>query len=243
MQPSPLHPLQTQGRFRDAHIERQATSLLNSNPREQWRQVAVTNREAEEWVQEEALVCLLRTYQRRGETDNAWRLAEVLLQRTVPFLNRHISVWHLPPHYVEECIRDTQEQLLNDMFNLSAKAEFWEIRFWLCLKRRLLNVIQHYKRITEAEFHPTDTLEDGEQGEDSISRIPDSKSLPLANRALIADALAQLKEQERIAFTLFHSEDWGQQEIAERLGVSERTVRNLLTRAEKRLAEWRTMAN
>ncbi len=244
MQHPLLPPLQTEGRFREARIEQQANALLGVSPREQRRLASLVNREAEEWVQEETLVCLLRALYRQGDRDSAWKFAEILVQRTAGFLARHTAVWHLPPRHIEECIRDTQEQLITELFNLSASAEFWEIRFWLCLKRRLLNVIQRYKRITEMEYHPNDAVtEEDEQTVDRLAALPDMKTLSSSARAEISDALAQLKEQERIAFYLFHYEDWGQQDIAERLQVSERTVRNLLTRAEKRLAEWREMAN
>lgn len=243
MQHPILTPLQTEGRFREAHIEQQAYALLKTGRLERWRLVSLTNREAEEWVQEETLVCLLRTYYRQGDRESAWRFAEILIQRTAAFLSRHTAVWHLPPHYVEECIRDTQEQLISALFNLSANAEFWEVRFWLCLKRRLLNVIQKYKRITEVEFHPNDSANEEEPTIDKLATLPDKRVLSSDARAEIADALAQLKVEERVAFYLFHYEDWGQQDIADQLQVSERTVRNLLTRAERRLAEWRSMAN
>lgn len=244
MQRPALPPLQTEGRFREARIEQQAKTLLNVAPRERWRRAALPDRESEEWVQEETLACLLRVCHRDGDSESAWKFAEILIQRTAGFLARHTAVWRLPLRHAEECIRDAQEQMITELFNLSAKAEFWEVRFWLCLKRRLLNVIQRYKRIADMEFHPDDSLADGdERGEDRIASIADKKATPFSTRAEIADAMAQLKEQERIAFYLFHYEDWGQQDIAERLQVSERTVRNLLARAEKRLAEWREMAN
>ena len=175
----------------------------------------------------------------QGAQEEAWRVAEVLVERAGGFLNRQIAVWHLYPHHAEECLRDALDSLLLDLFNVGEKAEFYEVRFWFCLKRRLLNLVQKYKRIKETEVHPHDSLSDEREGEEALLRMPDLKTQPLQVQVEVAEGLAQLRDQERAAFVLYHFEDWSQQEIAMRLSVSERTVRNLLTRAEKRLAEWR----
>ena len=63
--------------------------------------------------------------------------------------------------------------------------------------------------------------------------------LPAPERVEVREALRALPEQERRAFVLYHYEDWPQDEIAQTLGVTDRTVRNLLVRAQKRLEEWR----
>lgn len=239
MQNSLLQPLRSVGRYREEHVEQQVLRLLGSDSRAVWGQVLQKDRSASDWIQEEALVCLLRIRLRNEERQEAWRIAEVLMERVGGFLSRQISVWHLATHHVEECIRDVQDTLLLDLFQEGEKAEFYEVRFWLCLKRRFLNTVQKYRRITEAEVHPNDFATSEGEGEDALLRMPDLKTLSAQTQIEIEEGLAQLKTQERVAFVLYHFEDWSQQEIANRLGVSERTVRNLLTRAEKRLVEWR----
>ena len=58
-------------------------------------------------------------------------------------------------------------------------------------------------------------------------------------RVEVREALRVLPEQERRAFVLYHYEDWSQEQIAEALQITDRTVRNLLMRAQKRLEAWR----
>lgn len=234
-----LQPLRSTGRYREEQVEQQVLRLLGTDSRAIWGQVLQKDRYAPDWIQEEALVCLLRIWLRTGAREEAWRVAEVLIERVGGFLNRQISVWHLSQHHAEECIRDVQDTLLLDLFQEGEKAEFYEVRFWLCLKRRFLNTVQKYRRIKEVEVHPNDYASTEQEGEDALLRMPDLKTLPPQMQVEIAEGLAQLKEQERAAFVLYHFEDWSQQEIADRLQVSERTVRNLLTRAERRLVEWR----
>jgi RNA polymerase sigma factor (sigma-70 family) len=234
-----LQPLRSEGRFRETHVEQQVQSLLHSDMRSIRSRIAIRDRGAKEWVQEETLVCLLRILHRKGDREGAWQVAEMLVERVAGFLSRHISLWHLAPHHAEECARDVQDQLLIDLFNEKEQAEFYEVRFWLCLKRRLLNVIQRYRRVGETELLSSSLHTSDEDTEDTILRLPDQSALSLQIQAEVVDALATLKVQERAAFVLYHKENWSQIEIAERLQVSERTVRNLLTRAEKRLSEWR----
>jgi RNA polymerase sigma factor (sigma-70 family) len=176
---------------------------------------------------------------RQGDTDSAWRIVEILSDRATRFIVRHVAAWHILPQHREDCIQDVQDLLLLDLVDTGSKAEFWEVRFWLCLKRRLINSVQKYRRIADIERYPNDFADEGEATEDPLAKIADSKTLPPQSHVEIAEALALLKEQERVAFVLTHLQGWSQQEIAECLQVSDRTVRNLLTRAEQKLAQWR----
>ena len=58
-------------------------------------------------------------------------------------------------------------------------------------------------------------------------------------RVLVQEALRILTQEQRITFILFHYEQWTQEEIAKYVKVTDRTVRNRLESAEKRLATWR----
>ena len=246
--PAPPHTtatltgFQTEGRTREPQVEAQVQRLLQTPLADFWRQARQPDRKAPGWVQEETLVCMLRIWQRsagRADKENAWEIADLLLERSARFVHQHVTCWKLSPQHIEDCKRDVQVQMLQDLFNDSRGCEFWEVRFWLCLKRRLLNIVQKYRSLAETEFAPP-TIEDDEgHTTDYFDRIAAPDPLPASERVEIREALRALPEQERKAFVLYHYEDWPQDDIAQSLGVTDRTVRNLLARAQKRLEEWR----
>jgi hypothetical protein len=170
-----------------------------------WRQAQQSDRHAADWIQEETLVYFLRQHHRRNEADTAWRLAEILIERSIKFIRRQVGVWKsLTQDNQEECIRDVMEQMILDLFNSEPNCEFWEIRFWLCLKRRLLNRAQKYRRQREFEVFPIEADNtDGEYDVERDGRFADMTALSPQTRAEINQALALLKDNERIAFVLF----------------------------------------
>lgn len=234
-------PLQTSGRAREVEVELQITQLLGSPSDLFWYRLKAEDRQEEDWIQEETLVYFLRFYHRKSDSNAAWRVAELLIERSAKYIRRQVAVWKsLTQDQQEECIRDVQEQMLLDLFNDQPNCEFWEVRFWLCLKRRILNRVQKYRRQREFEVDTAPTHdEDNEYQADRDSRFADTSALTPQQQAEIKAALATLKDNERIAFVLFYYHDWPQQDIANRLGVTDRTVRNLLTKAEARLKTWR----
>ena len=241
--PSGLAGFQTEGRTREPQVEAQVQRLLHTPQSAFWREARQPDRKSTEWVQEETLVCMLRIWNRsanRADKENAWQIADLLLERSARFVHQHVSCWRLSPQHVDDCKRDIQVQMLQDLFNDSRGCEFWEVRFWLCLKRRLLNIVQKYRGMAQAEFAPAPLEDEEGHATDYFERVADGETLSAQERVEVREALRVLPEQERKAFVLYHYEDWSQEQIAETLQVTDRTVRNLLSRAQKRLEEWRT---
>ncbi len=240
--PNALAGFQTEGRTREPQVEAQVQRLLRAPQSVFWRDARLPDRKAPEWVQEETLVCMLRIWQRssqRADKENAWQIADLLIERSARFIHQHVSCWKLSPQHVDDCKRDIQVQMLQDLFNDSRGCEFWEVRFWLCLKRRLLNIVQKYRGMAQAEFAPPPIEDEEGHTTDYFERTADSESLSAHERVEVREALRVLPDTERKAFILYHYEDWSQEQIAETLQVTDRTVRNLLSRAQKRLEEWR----
>ena len=238
-----LNRLQAEGRTREPHVEAQAQRLLNAPLAEFWHTARQPDRKAPDWIQEETLVCLLRAWNRsarKGDKETAWQIADLLIERSARFIHAQVSCWQLSPQHVDDCKRDVQIQMLQDLFNDSRGCEFWEVRFWLCLKRRLLNIVQKYRGVAQAEFAPVPVQDDEGHATDYFDKVADMEQLPAQTRVEVREALRLLTEQERAAFVLYHYEDWPQEQIALQLKVTDRTVRNLLTRAQNRLREWQT---
>jgi RNA polymerase sigma factor (sigma-70 family) len=187
----------------------------------------------------ETLVCMARERFGSGDDDVAWMIASELIDRNAATIFRNVRCWHLPPQHEEDCIRDIQMEALQSIRSREQNAEFWTVRFGLCLKRLTLNVIDRYAHIAAVErASDRDEAHDSSRLE-SIEPPAGAERLNAQERAEAREALALLAPDQRMAFVLYHYEQWDQREIAERLGKTDRTVRNLLRSAEETLESWR----
>ncbi|MBC8102435.1 MAG: sigma-70 family RNA polymerase sigma factor [Cytophagales bacterium] len=201
-------------------------------------------------LREETLVYFLREYDRRGDEETAWRIAELLIDRVSGHVARKLARWRLTPDEADDCARDLFAALCEALFSREAAAEFWEVRFWVCLDRRLWNLIEKRQAVRDNEQRPGDAfLEDA--GGESVSeeasvlgRLADSGPSP-ETLAEHQEALALLTENERLAVFLCHvegmpeeSDDPERLTAAKILGVTGRSVRNYLRRAEAKLRDW-----
>lgn len=233
-----LRPLQSPGRTREPAVEAQIARYLNSPPALLWRHAAVRDHHDPDWVQEETLVALLRIRQREDDRDAVSRALEILIARTAPKIARQIHAWRIPPQHVEDCIGEIQTQMIEALVSDTKSHEFWEVRFWVCLERRLQTVARRYRNQADqiADLSPPEDSEGRDT--DPLDRLPDSGAITPHQWAEYHEALSLLTERERCAFVLFRGEQWKQSEIAELLGVTDKTVRNLLHRAAERLRGW-----
>jgi RNA polymerase sigma factor (sigma-70 family) len=232
-----LAPLPS-GRKRDAHVERQIAHWVDHTPAQMVRG-AKGNPESFDYPQEETLVYLLRHCHRTGQMEAAFQLLEILIERSARIINHIVYRWRMTPTEREDCKQQAYAQMCEALFSNDRKDEFWEIRFGLCLARKVKNILAKFGReqgneIPESQFGDED---DAPMLEREINRINLSGSSP-EKQVFLAEALASLKPEERIAFLMFHEQGHPQEEIARFLKVEDRTVRNYLRRAEKRLLEW-----
>lgn len=200
---------------------------------------------APERLREETLVYLLREYAERGDSELAWQLAERLTQRVSGHIARQLAKWRLPAEDADDVTRDLFALLFDALFSREASAEFWEVRFWVCLDRRLWNLVEKRQAVLDAQLTESDEESFGEgEGEARLTRLADTAPGP-ETLLQYGDALTVLAERERLAVYLKYieglpeeSEDPQRRTIAKILGVTGRSVRNYLRRAEQKLREW-----
>jgi DNA-directed RNA polymerase specialized sigma24 family protein len=232
--------------LRERRTEEEIVQLCGLSPRAR-REALIKDRPAGDplRLREETLVYLLREYARRGDEDQAWRLAERLVERVSGHIARQLAKWRLPVEDADDVTRDLFAILFEALFSREAAAEFWEVRFWVCLDRRLWNLVEKRQAVLDSRAAEL-SLEatGGEEGEARVNRIPDLAPGPEA-LAQYGEAIGQLAERERLAVYLKYieglpeeSEDPERQTIAKILGVTGRSVRNYLRRAEQKLREW-----
>jgi len=236
--------------IRETDVETQVRALSNLSARERRERLLAT---AQAWndagrLREETLVYFVREFAVRGDESMAWRIAEVLVDRTAAHVQRKLARWRLTPEDADDCTRDLFTALCEAVFDQSAAAEFWEVRFWVCLDRRLWNLIEKRQAVADSEIRPSDQTADDGEGEQDVdrlfARIADTGATPemMAERT---EALSLLTENERRAVYLCYieglpeeSEDPERPSAARMLGVTGRSIRNYLRRAKEKLMAW-----
>lgn len=203
-----------------------------------------------DYLQEETLVYWIREYFHRGDSGRAGDLAEILLERSVKLI--HSKLGRLGPDRALQAKHDVISDLFKDIFDLeSDRSDFLQVRFWLTLERRIINVFKQYIRDDNRAVPLSVPGEDDEIDEDDISkdleiREPTLTSSIVEQREVIRDALASIDEPFRTAFVLYYYEDWpieskdaGVLTISRYFKKTPRTIQNWLKRAEQALSEWR----
>jgi DNA-directed RNA polymerase specialized sigma24 family protein len=230
---------------REPEVEAQVRQLSRLPDRARRERLMTVDRAHPAFVREETLVYCLREYHARGDADAAWQIADLLAQRVASHIRRKLSRWRLSADDRDECARDLFAEICLALFDRGPAAEFWEVRFWVCLDRRLWNLAERRQTAADNELRLADR-EDGEEeaGVDPLAQVADTRPGP-ETLAEHRDALRTLTENERLALYLRYVEGWpeesenpDQPSVARVLQVTGRTVRNYLRRAEAKLRAW-----
>lgn len=180
----------------------------------------------------EAVVALLRMWAAQDEMDGAWRLAEILVRGIQPFLRKSLAryAW-LSPDAREDLARDLALRLYEEWFAGDGQHAFWEIRFWHCLRLRIIDLLRK-GRVAASDLVP------GAELIETMSGVSGGAlQQPDVDRIAALALLAKLDEPLRRTFVMKHYAQFTDDEIADVMGVSARTIRNWLQRARKSLSE------
>ena len=169
-----LRPL-TGGRYRTNEVEEQINWVLAMPAAEAGRRISETDGVDGPLLKEEALVYLLREYQRRCRPLEAGSVAQALLLRSAPRIARWVQ--HGMPHaaevHCEQCVEEIQTQMWVALQSDSPGCEFWEVAFWMCLKRRAMNSLDQFRRVAYAEVHPTIVSDETDQETSLLDLLPE----------------------------------------------------------------------
>jgi len=209
-------------------------------PTEFWRRAAITDFRDRDCPRLESLVYLLREFHRRGERDAAWRIIEILERRIAGTVTRYLArIYGLSVDQREEIIDDLVCTLYAEWLSAEPAHEFWEVRFQICLKRKMIDVVERHRRVMENEVSLSKPEDGEEETPDPLEQMPDYAAMDPQTAAIVMAALDSLEEPQRTAFYLYYAQQWSEESIARYLEVTDRSVRNYLRRAEASLAKWR----
>lgn len=221
-------------------IEREIAGVRDLDPAVLCRRIAVGDARAAGYVSSEVLVHLLRRAVRASVATGdpapvVDELASTLLRRAAVSLRGALR------GYPVQVADDLREEVLGRLALLLVDpgdaADFFEVRFNLALKRLRIDVCRARTRVDRWCAPAAETELDLDRFRDPARRLT-------AEQAVCArQALARLSEDERRALVLhwflgmpINARAAGDATLVAVLGVSERTVRNRLRRAEAKLA-------
>ena len=186
----------------------------------------------------EALVAGARALLKAGLEAEAWTVVDVIARRVASRTYRHLAVWGVAggSHH-EDVTRDIVHMTFESVLSTAPQNEFWECRFWTCFDRRVRTILRDFSHRRQSD-EPMDAAAD---------QVADAgvTAVDWTDNIAARDLLGRLPEPMRTAFYLKHYAGYKEesvdteQTISTMLGVSGRSVRNYLKKAEQLLSEWR----
>lgn len=236
---------------REVEVERQIREALDLSPAQLAERVAAREDDPG-CLNAETLAYLIRHYRRAGDERKVNDLSGALVRRCESYVAR--KLYHVGTALLEECRDQVVLRLFERLLDFeSDRGDFLQVRFWAFLNRLVTDVVSSYaglrdhiqESVSPAWVHGGE-LSEGDR-EEGVGYVPEPVSgIQVDTSLLVGEALATLEEPHRTVFVLRHYQGWpveskhpGDPTISGYFGVTSRTVRNWLTAAETRLAEWR----
>jgi DNA-directed RNA polymerase specialized sigma24 family protein len=221
------------------------------------RRAEIADRKADGYLQEEALVYLVRNSFLENGSDLYHALSRVLVDRCSDRVTYGLRSLH--SGWADDAFSDVFESLFAEICSTNGRSDFVQVRFWVVLNRTIIDVQRKYYRDQKDDnsfLHPNsflnsdeveqpgDDLEDVPSPGDEIPDDPRPSSVELAE--LKAEALQSLPEPIRTAFVLHHYEGWPIESmnpedwtLSKYYRKDPKTIRNWLHKAEVDLQVWR----
>lgn len=201
--------------------------------------------DAEDHLQEEALVYFMRLYRGRGDDDTVNELTEILLRRCTGYIKHWASVGDVD--MADDACSTVVEHLIMPILDLeSDRADYCQVRFWKALKRLAITTFRQFERERDrGEVTVALGREDDDPAPGALVDLP-APALSPQQRAEYREGLLILLEPHRTAFILRHYHNWPIEDrdptvptISSHFNVTPRTIRNWLAEANHTLALWR----
>lgn len=244
---------------RDAAVEKQIQSAIILTDEQIIANARIREKQADDYLQEEAIVYLIKM-SKQEENENLYNaLSNVLLERIghqVKYYFRSFSQGLKEDAYNEFLARLFQQILRTD-----GKGDFFQVKFWLALNGLAVTVFRRFqsreqrerKLLDPGEFSEREENNDGEEDTDDDFVEPE-RLIPGENRwslieqwSLIEEAMQNLEGDVREAYFLHHFLGWqietidpNESSVSDHFGKTPKTIRNWFHKADATLEKkWR----
>lgn len=225
---------------RAPEIENQIAECFRFSADELASRLKIEDYTSEDFLRPETLVCLLSL----ARAENLAQFENLISQRLFLLCRRRVRRMlrekFNDADFIEEAAHDIYADMINQCLERTEKSyDFWEVRFYQALTALVQNYLRKHAVKRQATLLFTDLSGDeerefGEKLEDARDFAKDFETKETSKKVL-----RRMPEDLRKIFILYFREKETQKAIAERLGVSDRTIRNKLEKIEEFLNEWR----
>lgn len=227
-------------------VEDQIRSGLGMDGADLCKRAKISKIEDKEFLQEEAIVYLVREYQDRGDFKGTGELLSVMIERIKSFVDKRVR-YPLAPQNVDECFQEVIHEVVIAILDLKTdKNDFAEVRFWRWLDRKTLVALRkHIKRQRIGARTESIDKQVAEHSDTSFVEVPDALrdgGIGSDDAAFILECLAQFDNNERTAYLLRHhaglqidSKNPHELTLSRYFGVSAKTIYNWLNEAQKKI--------
>lgn len=244
---------------RDVAVEKQIQSAIILTDERIIANARIREKEAEAYLQEEAMVYLIKMSKQEDNENLYNALSNILLERIehqVKFYLRSFDTG-----LKEDAYNELLARLFQHILRPDGKGDFLQVKFWLALNRLAITVFRRFqsrekrewKLLDPGEFSAREENDEGEEDADEDFIEPE-RLIPGENRwssveqwSLILEAMQNLDENVRRAYFLYHFLDWqietidpNESSVSDHFGKTPKTIRNWLHKADAALEKkWR----
>jgi len=226
---------------RESEIENQIIECLHLSETEFAARLVITNFKSENYLKGETLVCLLGIAQRENQFQIVDSTAEKLAKISEKIVRYFLRKRDFGENFIDEAVGEITSEMFVQILGRSVKSyDFWEKNFYVSLQRLTTNYLRKYgakARLTDT-FSELSNAENKEEF-DFESSLPKYETLTIEEKLEIKDIIGKMSDENRLIFIHYHADDWTQEQIAEILGVTARTVRNRLKQIGEFLRDFR----
>jgi hypothetical protein len=238
-------------------VETQIDWALTADPARVIECAHIHDHEAPGYLQEEALVYLIRYFRRMDREDLVATLSEILLRRCAKRINEHLK--SLEEDVREEAFRQVIVELFTPILDVeSDRGDYLQVRFWDVVTKRSVTAFNRAVsearrlrlslRMSELVGEEVDESEDAEAGPQAsaIREGVVARGISPEEYALLQAALGAVEEPFRTAFVLHYADGWqissnnpDEPTLSKLFNKTPRTIQNWLRHAEAVLKEWK----
>jgi RNA polymerase sigma factor (sigma-70 family) len=219
---------------KDPQTQAEIARLSKMTKNELLRCIRMQNHKEAGYPQTEALVYLYRQNLRNKDTCNSKEYHEALgyaiYQRIIRYLTKQSKYISPKNHEHEEMIEDIIMESLKAISSLESSDEFWEVRFYVCLKRIISRQIRNQNFLSFHEIDESSLVHNPENDADFFDTFK-NQQVSTEKKALFNIVFNTLDKHSQLVIELYHRQGYNEMDIARMCNVSDRTVRNWLAKA------------
>lgn len=225
---------------RSPEIEKQIAECLALSEADFRVRLAINKFNSANFLKGETLVCLLGLAH-KGNLFQVGDIAERLTQICENLVRKFLRSKDSRENFIEEAIGEISGEMLIQILGRAEKSyDFWEVNFYSSLER----LTNNYLRKHGAKSRLTDTFSElsnheNENEFDFENRLEDFGTLTIEKKLEIKEILGKMTGENRQIFIFHLVSGWTQEQIAEILGITARTVRNRLKTIDEFLKAFR----